>query len=172
MSFTRTTNGGQGAGGFAIFIILIAGLAATVRAQNWPSFRGANATGVAEGKTTPTSWDATKGTNVLWKTTIPGLAHSCPVVWGDRVFVTTAISSKGSNDFRHGLFGDVDSDKDTSPHTWHVYSIEKRTGKIVWDRVAFEGVPRIKRHIKSTHANSTPATDGKYVVAFFGSEGL
>ncbi len=65
----------------------------TVAAQNWPQFRGPSASGVADGKTTPTAWDAAKMTNVKWKTGIPGLAHSSPVVWGDRVFVTTAISS-------------------------------------------------------------------------------
>jgi len=140
--------------------------------QNWPSFRGANASGVADGVPTPTNWDATKSVNILWKTAIPGLAHSSPVVWGDRIYVTTAVSSKGNEYFRHGLYGDVDSDKDTSPHTWHVYSLDKRSGKIVWDKIAHEGVPKIKRHIKSTHASSTPATDGKHVIAFFGSEGL
>jgi len=141
-------------------------------AQNWPSFRGPNASGVADGKPTPVSWDGVKGTNVVWKVAIPGLAHSSPVVWGDKVFATTAISSKGNEYFRAGLYGDVDSDKDTSKHTWKVYCLDKNTGKIVWERVAYEGVPKIKRHIKSTHANSTPATDGKYVVAFFASEGL
>ena len=156
----------------ALVIVLTGGIAITARAQNWPSFRGANASGVAEGKPTPTSWDATKGTNILWKTAIPGLAHASPVVWGDKVFITTSVSSKGGEYFRHGLYGDVDMDKDTSPHTWHVYALDKRTGKFIWDRVAHQGVPKIKRHIKSTHASSTPATDGKYVVAFFGSEGL
>jgi outer membrane protein assembly factor BamB len=140
--------------------------------QNWPSFRGANASGVADGAPTPTTFDATKSLNLRWKTPIPGLAHSSPVVWGNRVFITTAVSSQGNEYFRHGLFGDVDSDKDTSKHTWHVYGLDKATGKIIWDKVACEGVPKIKRHIKSTHASSSPATDGKHVVAFFGSEGL
>jgi outer membrane protein assembly factor BamB len=153
-------------------IIICICFAAAAQAQNWPQFRGSNASGVADGKPTPVSWDAQKGTNILWKVAIPGLAHSSPVVWGDMVFVTTAISSKGKEYFRHGLYGDVDSDTDTSPHTWKVYCLDKRTGKTVWERIAHEGVPKIKRHIKSTHANSTPATDGKHVVAFFGSEGL
>jgi outer membrane protein assembly factor BamB len=139
---------------------------------NWPQFRGMNASGVADGKPAPTTWDATKGTNVLWKTPIPGLAHSSPVVWGEHLFVTTAISGSGNNKYRHGLYGDVDSVEDASPHTWKVYCLDRRTGKIVWERVAVEGVPKIKRHIKATHANSTPATDGRVVVAFFGSEGL
>ncbi|HMG36836.1 MAG TPA: PQQ-binding-like beta-propeller repeat protein [Blastocatellia bacterium] len=153
-------------------IIALLTLASITCALDWPSFRGPNASGVADGKPTPVSWDATKGSNVLWKTPIPGLAHSSPIVWGDRVFVTTAISSKGTNDYRHGLYGDVDSDKDTSVHSWHVYCLDRKSGKILWDRVSAEGVPKVKRHIKSTHANSTPATDGNYVVVFFGSEGL
>jgi outer membrane protein assembly factor BamB len=142
------------------------------QAQNWPSFRGPNASGTVDVKWAPTKWDATKGTNILWKRPIPGLAHSSPVIWENKIFVTTAVSSKGNEYFRHGLFGDVDSDTDTSPHAWHVFCLDKRSGQVVWDRVACEGVPKIKRHIKSTHANSTPATDGRYVVAFFGSEGL
>ena len=155
-----------------LLLLLVFSVAVLASAENWPSFRGPNASGVADGKPTPTNWDAVKGTNILWKTPIPGLAHSSPVVWGDRVFVTTAVSSKGNENFKHGLYGDVTSDTDLSKHSWHVYSLDKRTGKVVWDQIAAEGVPKVKRHIKSTHASSTPATDGKYVVAFFGSEGL
>ena len=142
------------------------------QAQDWPGFRGSNASGVAEGHKTPVSWDATKSTNVLWKIAIPGLAHSCPIVWGDRVYVTTAVSSDPNPYFRHGNYGDFDSAADLIKHQWKVYALDKRTGKIVWERTAHEGIPKIKRHIKSTHANSTPATDGKHVIAFFGSEGL
>jgi outer membrane protein assembly factor BamB len=153
-------------------ICLLIALASAAQAQNWPSFRGTNASGVAEGKPTPTTWNVEKGENILWKTPIPGLAHASPVVWGDKLFITTAISSNPKPFLRVGLFGDVDMDKDVSKHSWHVYCLDKRTGKILWDQVATEGVPKIKRHIKATHANSTPATDGKYVVAFFGAEGL
>ena len=62
-------------------------------AQNWPSFRGTRAGGVADGQNLPAAWDATEGTSIKWKTSIPGLAHSSPVVWGDRLYVTTAVSS-------------------------------------------------------------------------------
>ena len=152
---------------------LVLCMTAAAHAQDWPSFRGSNASGVAEGAKTPASWDAEKAVNILWKTPIPGLAHSSPIAWGDLLFITTAISSSKSNQyFKPGLYGDVDTDTDSSKHSWHVYCLDKRTGKILWDQVAHEGVPKIKRHIKSTHANSTPATDGKHVVAFFGSEGL
>ncbi len=141
--------------------------------NNWPSFRGERASGVADGKPTPAKWDAVKGENILWKVPIPGLALASPIVWGDRVFVVTAVSSDPKNEtFRHGLYGDVDAAPDMSKHAWKVYALDKRTGKIIWERTAYEGVPRTKRHTKSSQASSTPATDGKYVVAFFGSEGL
>src|SRR5262245_7459601 len=90
-------------------------------AQNWPSFRGQNASGVADGKMTPVSWDVEKNTNIAWKVEIPGLAHASPIVWEDKVFVTTAISSDPKSVFRSGLFGDVDSAADVSKHTWKVY---------------------------------------------------
>ncbi len=140
-------------------------------AQNWPSFRGPGASGVAEGRG-PASFDGVKSVNIRWKTEIPGLAHSSPIVWGDRVFITTAISSDPNAVFRHGLFGDVDPSPDVSKHSWRVYALDKATGKIIWERTAHEGVPRTKRHPKSSQASSTPVTDGKHVVAFFGSEGL
>lgn len=156
-----------------LFSLCLCGVfAVAVQAQNWPSFRGLNASGVADGAAAPVAWNAEKSENIRWKTPIPGLAHSSPIVWGERVFVTTAVSSAPQGRFRHGLYGDVDSDKDTSKHAWKVYALDRRTGKIVWERTAYEGVPKVKRHIKASHASSTPATDGRHVVAFFGSEGL
>ncbi|HKW98438.1 MAG TPA: PQQ-binding-like beta-propeller repeat protein [Bryobacteraceae bacterium] len=146
-------------------------LALVAHAQNWPSFRGPDASGVAPGKA-PLKWDAPKGVNVIWKTPIPGLAHSSPIVWGGRVYVSTAVSSDPKAVFRHGLYGDVEPSPDTSQHSWRVYALDKATGKIIWERVAHEGVPKTKRHPKSSQASCTPATDGKHVVAFFGSEGL
>jgi outer membrane protein assembly factor BamB len=103
---------------------------------------------------------------------IPGLAHSSPVVWGDKVFITTAISSDPKAVFRHGLYGDVEPSPDVSKHTWKVYCLDRESGKILWEKVSYEGVPKTKRHPKSSQASSSPATDGKHVIAFFGSEGL
>lgn len=137
----------------------------------WPSFRGAQAAGVAEGPA-PTAWNAETATNVLWKTPIPGLAHSSPVVWGDRVFVTTAVSAEANPTFRHGLYGDVDPVESKAEHSWRVLALDRKTGKVLWEQVAHTGVPLVKRHTKATHANSTPATDGEHVVALFGSAGL
>src|SRR6202163_2643633 len=85
-----------------------------VRAEDWPSFRGKNAAAVADGAAVPANWDAEKGVNILWKTPIPGLAHSSPIVWGNRVFVTTAISSKPDVGFKRGLYGEGDASEDRS----------------------------------------------------------
>jgi outer membrane protein assembly factor BamB len=139
---------------------------------NWPSFRGTHATGVAEKQNLPDKWDGKTGENILWHTVIPGLAHSSPVVWGTRIFVTSAVSSDPKATFRPGLYGDGDASADRSLHRWMLYAIDKRTGKILWERIAHEGVPREKRHIKSTYASATPATDGRIVVAWFGSQGV
>ncbi|HMV48762.1 MAG TPA: PQQ-binding-like beta-propeller repeat protein, partial [Blastocatellia bacterium] len=85
---------------------------------------------------------------------------------------TSAISGKGSATFKPGLYGAGDASEDKSVHQWKVYCLDKKTGKILWDKVAYEGVPLEKRHVKSTYASSSPATDGRYVVALFGSQGL
>ncbi|HSE96641.1 MAG TPA: PQQ-binding-like beta-propeller repeat protein, partial [Blastocatellia bacterium] len=151
---------------------MAAGISGASNDENWPSFRGRQASGVADRQNLPESWDATQGVNIKWKTRIPGLAHSSPVIWGDRVFVTTAISSKSDATFRHGLYGDGTASEDRSVHKWNLYALEKKSGRIIWERTAYEGVPKEKRHIKSTYASSTPATDGRYVAAFFGSQGL
>jgi outer membrane protein assembly factor BamB len=139
---------------------------------NWPSFRGMQAAGVAEKQNLPDKWDGKTGENILWRTPIPGLAHSSPVVWGQRIFVTSAVSSDPKASFRPGLYGDGDASQDRSTQRWMIYALDKRTGKILWERVAQEGAPLEKRHIKSTYASSTPATDGRIVVAWFGSQGV
>jgi outer membrane protein assembly factor BamB len=139
---------------------------------SWPSFRGPWASGVAEKQNLPDRWNVKTSENILWQTPIPGLAHSSPVVWGNQIFVTSAVSSDPKATFRPGLYGDGDASKDRSQHRWVIYAIDKRSGKINWEQVAHQGEPVDKRHIKSTYANSTPATDGRIVVAWFGSQGV
>lgn len=139
---------------------------------SWPSFRGQQASGVANGQHLPDQWNATTGEHILWKTPIPGLAHASPVVWGDRVFVSTAVSSDPNATFRRGLYGDGDASEDRSRHKWMTIALDRKTGRTLWERVAFEGEPRNKRHIKSTYASASPATDGRIVVAWFGSQGV
>ncbi len=139
---------------------------------DWPSFRGTHASGTASGTSVPSVWDVEKGQGVAWKTPIPGLAHSSPVVWGDRVFITTSISGKANAELKVGLYGNIDPVVDPTVHAYQVVCVSKASGKILWTETAYKGVPKVMRHTKATHANSTMATDGKVAVAFFGSEGL
>lgn len=139
---------------------------------NWPGFRGSNATGIAEHYALPVSWDAQSSKNIKWKTPLPGLGHSSPVIWGDKIFITTAISGQKDPELKVGLYGDIKPVEDNTEHVWQVICLNKKTGKIEWEQTAHRGIPEVKRHPKATHANSTPATDGRFLVAFFGSEGL
>ena len=93
-------------------------------------------------------------------------------MWGNRVFVSTAVSSDPKQGIRTGQYGDVEPVTDASKHTWRLVALDKATGKVVWDKIAYEGMPKTKRHPKSSQASATPVTDGKHVVVSFGSEGL
>ena len=154
-------------------------LAPVARGREWPSFRGPGGSGILDGAHPPTVWDVEQSINVQWKTPIPGFSHSSPIVWGDRVFVTTAVPAIDAIvPFRHG--GDANTSVDPAnltttddfPHSWRVYALDKQTGRILWERVAHEGVPRTGRHVAESQANQTPATDGTHLVVWFGSEGL
>ncbi len=157
------------------FSLLLPIAAAAADSHNWPMFRGDSALGLADGSA-PLSWNADGDSgplrNIKWKTPIPGLGHSSPAIWGNRLFVATAVSAGGAAPLRVGLYGDGNSANDNGEQSWNLYCLDKRTGKILWARTAYKGVPRSKRHTKGTHANTTVAVDGKRVVAFFGSEGL
>lgn len=139
---------------------------------NWPRFRGTGARGIADGQNPPIKWDAVSHENVLWSTEIAGLGHSSPVVFGDRVYVTTAISQAGDFSIKPGQYGGVDSVDDESEHVFELICLDKQDGHVIWRQEANRGKPQVKRHLKSTHANCSVATDGKYVVAFFAGEGL
>jgi outer membrane protein assembly factor BamB len=145
---------------------------ARTAARPWPGFRGANAAGNGDGQGAVAEWNVEDGQNVRWKTAIPGISNASPIVWGNRVFVTTAVSSAGDKTFRTGLYGDVAPVNDLSEHTWKIYCLDKATGKILWERTAYTGLPKVKRHTKASQANSTPVTDGTRVVALFGSIGM
>jgi outer membrane protein assembly factor BamB len=152
---------------FAIFVVFTVFGADS----NWPQFRGPDATGVASG-TPPVEWNGESGKNVLWKTEIPGLGHSSPIVWGDKIFLTSAVSDSGEASLKVGLYGDIGSVKGEGAQKFNVYCVDRKSGKILWERTATSGVPKIMRHPKSTHASPTPATDGKRLIVSFGSEGL
>ncbi len=107
----------------------------------------------------------------MWRAPIPGLAHASPIVWGNRVYVATAVKPGGA-ELKVGLYGDIDSVAEREPHQWRLLALDKATGRVVWDVLGHEGIPRQRRHTKSTQCNSTPATDGRRIAALFGSEGL
>src|SRR5258708_14335187 len=99
-------------------------------AQNWPSFRGPAASGVADKQKLPISWDSAQGTHILWKTRIPGLAHSSPIVWADQVFVTTAVSSRADASFKRGIYGEGTASDDFSVQQANLICIDTSTGLI------------------------------------------
>ncbi len=161
---------------FSVAILLMVTLS-TVSAQvsgerQWPSYRGNLASGVLDNTNLPDTFNISNNMNIRWKISIPGMGISSPAIWGDKLFITTAISQSDKAGFKPGLYGDVIPVKDSSVHDWKVICINKNTGRILWDKTAYTGIPAMKRHPKSTHANTSVATDGKYAVAFFGSEGL
>lgn len=153
-------------------LISFLGLGSSVLSQEWSSFRGPQSSGVFEGADLPDSWNGTTGENIQWKTPIPGIGMSSPVIWGNRLFVTTAVSVDDDAGLKPGLYGDVTPVQDTSVHEWRVFCLDTESGEVLWNQLAARGVPSQKRHPMSSHANASMATDGVYAVAFFGSEGL
>ena len=138
----------------------------------WPSFRGPLASGVADGQNPPTLWDAETGHNVLWKTRVPGLGHSSPVIWDDRIFLTTAVSDDPDPVFRYGPDGRMDRRSDRERNTWFVYAIDRQGGDVLWVREAVAEAPEIQRHPKNSYASATPATDGKHVAVLIATGNL
>src|SRR5262245_55810954 len=163
---------------FAMLVCMLA-LTVTVRSASdpkpgvdWPSFRGIRAAGTADGYPTLTKWDVAGKEGVRWRMNLDGLGTSSPIVWGNRVCVTTAVSGKVDSNIKIGLYGDIASVEDNTSHTWKLICLDKKSGRSIVNTTISSGIPKIKRHTKSTHANSTLATDGTHLVAMLGSEGL
>ena len=162
---------------FAAVLVLAATVSARAAASpatgtNWPSYHGPRGGGLAEGFATPQKWDVATGQNVRWKTAVPGLGLSSPVIWGTRIFLTTAVAAAGEQKLKIGLYGDIGAAEDNGEQEWRVLCLDKNTGQLLWEKTSHAGRPKIKRHTKASHANATVATDGRHVVAHFGSEGL
>ena len=120
----------------------------TAFAENWPQFRGPTGQSQSSKKSLPLKWSATE--NVAWKTELPGQSWSSPIVWGERVFVTTATDGGES---------------------CRVLLLDRKSGKILWDKEVFKQVPR-RKQARNTDATPTPATDGERVYACFGDGGF
>jgi outer membrane protein assembly factor BamB len=137
--------------------------------KQWPQFRGPGSAGVADDPTLPDRWSTTE--NVAWKSAIPGVGWSSPIIWGDRIFVTSVISSADVEKPKKGLYFGGERKPPTDEHRWMVYAVDFNSGKIVWEREAQRGVPGAK-HLKNSYASETPVTDGERVYVSFGNVGL
>jgi outer membrane protein assembly factor BamB len=149
---------------------VVAALGTIAHAEQWPQFRGPGSTGVAESPALPDTWSNTQ--NVRWKTAIPGHGWSSPIVWGERIFVTSVIPSGETEAPAKGLYFGGERDAPKVEHRWMVYAVDRASGKIVWEREAHKGMPPAARHLKNTYASETPATDGERVYVSFGNVGI
>jgi outer membrane protein assembly factor BamB len=152
-------------------------LSIPLAAENWPQWRGPGGQGISRETKLPAMWTPDK--NIAWKVEVPGRGHSAPVVWNDRVFITTAIEGEpvpGAKPIEHMDSGKPflhpDSVGGDRKHTYKVLSYDGRTGKLLWEQTAWEGVPFDNRHRKSSFASPSVATDGALVFAYFGAEGV
>ena len=132
--------------------------------SNWPQFRGPNAAGVSANPNLPDKWSTTE--NVAWKTDLPGRSWSSPIVWGDRVFLTTVVNTGQSEPPKKGLY--LGGDRPLPPkseHLWKVLCLDLATGKVQWEKTVHQGVPPTAIHLKSSYGAETPVTDGQRVNA-------
>jgi outer membrane protein assembly factor BamB len=155
----------------AASLLLALSWAADATAGNWPQFRGTQASGLSA-EEPPVTWNVASRENIRWQTPIPGLGHASPIVWENRIYIATAVRPGAKSELKVGLYGAGASFSEREPHQWRLLCVDKVSGKILWDKLELEAVPRVERHTKATHCNSTPATDGTRIVAMLGSEGL
>jgi outer membrane protein assembly factor BamB len=147
-------------------------LAGAAPAEHWPAFRGADALAVAaDDPRLPVSWSATE--NVAWSVEVPGLGWSSPIVWGDRIFVTTVWSEGVTEEPKKGLYYGGNRMKPSEDvHHWVLYCFQLSDGSKCWERDVHAAAPDFPRHLKNTYASETPATDGERVYAYFGNLGV
>ena len=162
-----------------VFLLLIViSLAGFGNAQtNWPQWRGTGGTGISTETGVPSEWSESK--NIAWKTAIPGRGHSSPIVWGDRIFLTTSIEGPivpGAEAVRHYRRGQEylhpDSVGANHSYTMKLLCLELKSGRVLWEKTVYEGTVHDNRHKKNTYASATPATDGRFVYLSFEAEGV
>jgi len=155
---------------FLLSVLSLALLISASAQDRWPQFRGAQSLGVAEDANLPDKWSTTE--NVAWKADIPGIGWSSPIVWGDKIFVTSVINTGETEAVKKGLYFGGERPAPTAEHRWMVYSVDFKTGKVLWEREVYRAVPKITRHLKNSYASETPVTDGERIYAYFGNVGL
>jgi len=152
------------------FVITCCVLSQCMVAESWPQFRGPGARGIAKDTNLPVTWGESE--NVAWKTPIPGLGWSSPVVVDDKIFLTSVISTEEIEPPKKGLYFGGNRDKPADEHRWVVYCVDWKNGKVLWEKEVHRGVPEGSRHLKNSFASETPATDGERVYVYFGNLGL
>ncbi len=170
--------GGAGTRPFALGLLTFAALTCLLAGpDDWPGWRGPTSNGISTLKNLPSSWKHDR--NVAWKMAVPGRGHSSPVVWGNRIFLTTDIEGDvlaGAAPVKHKLEGQAfrhpDSVGGNRKHTLKVLCFDAGSGKQLWERLAYEGPVFDDTHKFNTYASPTPVTDGKFVYAYFESQGL
>ena len=158
---------------FQLGLLAVVCMSTAAAAQdNWPRFRGPNADGVASDHAgLPTKWTTTE--NVKWVADVPGWGWSCPIVWGNRVFLTSVVSDEKNIAPNKGLYlGEGVRDPAKGIHHWLVHCFDLDTGQQLWKHEAHTGQPKVPRHPKSTYASETPTTDGQRLYVLFGDLGL
>lgn len=139
--------------------------------DNWPQFRGPLATGVAPRANPPVEWSETK--NIRWKKALPGKGHSTPIVWGDQIFLTTAIPyGEAVRPRLPERPGTHDNLPLTHHHEFAILAVSRRDGSILWQQSVHKELPHEAGHVTGSLASASPVTDGELVFAFFGSRGL
>jgi outer membrane protein assembly factor BamB len=151
-------------------LIAVLLLTSALANDRWPQFRGPQSMGVAEDPALPDTWSATE--NVAWKTDIPRTGWSSPVVWGDRIFITSVVSSSELEKPKKGLYFGGERKPPEVEHRWMVYCVDFKTGTMRWEREVNRAVPRFSRHLKNSYASETPVTDGERVYAYYGNVGM
>jgi outer membrane protein assembly factor BamB len=154
-----------------LLLVLSAGSLANAESPNWPQFRGADSRGLSADANLANSWSAEE--NVAWKIDVPGRGWSCPIVWGEQVFLTTVVTEGETAVAKRGLyFGGNRKKPADSIHHWIVLCLDLKTGAEQWRSEVHVGKPKKSLHIKNSYASETPVTDGQHVYAYFGNVGL
>lgn len=156
---------------FALWLTSSVASADPRQESNWPQFRGPGALGVSANTNLSDTWSTNQ--NVAWKTEVPGYGWSSPIVWSNRVFITTVVNEGQTETPKKGLyFGGERKEVPNSVHHWRVFCLDLPSGKILWHKEVHTGTPPGTLHIKNTYASETPVTDGERVYAYFGNVGL
>ena len=152
----------------SVLLLLLVNRASLCLAEEWPQFRGPRADGLSPSQSLPVEWNAEK--NIAWKADVTGLGWSSPIVWGGKIFLTSAARTAGDEPPQVGLY--LGKSRGQGEHRFLVACYDFESGKKLWEREVHRGVPARTIHLKNSFATATAMTDGERVVALFHDVGL